>query len=263
MTLQNMLKQLIYTGAYANGRRQADPRKRHPGRPSAGRVTRLRQDYHVLLKEHMPAYITWAQYEQNLASIAANRPRAKMLGAVRHGLALLAGLLVWSRCHCRMQVRYGGPRQLHSYTCDRLATNFGRDYCQYLPGEPDEAFVRQWVLIALEPAALTLSLEATARLEQERRDFDRLWQQCLERAAYEVEQAARHYRLIEPKHRLVARQLTKEWEAKLVAHRHLQEDSERFVQTWPQPLSVAEQGAIAQLAHNKPALVRTHGSLIF
>jgi hypothetical protein len=64
-----------------------------------------------------------------------------------------------------------------------LATNYGGDYGQYLPGEPVDAFVSQWVLTALEPAALTLSLEVTARLERERQDLDRLWHQRLERAA--------------------------------------------------------------------------------
>ena len=43
--------------------------------------------------------------------------------------------------------------------------DYGGDYCPYLPGEPIDTFVTQWVLKALEPAALTLSLEATARLE--------------------------------------------------------------------------------------------------
>ena len=195
MTLQNMLKHPLYAGAYAYGRRQVDPRKKQPGRPSTGRVTRPRHAYHAFLKEHVPAYITWAQYEQNLARLEANRARAETLGAVRHGPSLLAGLLVCGRCHCRMQVRYGGPRHLHSYTCNRLATTYGGDYCQYLPGEPVDAFVSQWVLTALEPAALTLSLEATARLEQERQDLDRLWHQRLERAAYEAERAARPYPL--------------------------------------------------------------------
>jgi hypothetical protein len=46
-----------------------------------------------------------------------------------------------------------------------LATNYGGDYCQYPPGEAIDAFVSQWVLKAFEPAALTLFLEATARLE--------------------------------------------------------------------------------------------------
>jgi DNA invertase Pin-like site-specific DNA recombinase len=254
MTLQNMLKHPIYAGAYAYGRRQVDPRKKQPGRPSTGRVTRPRDTYHVLLKGHVPAYITWAQYEQHRARLAANRARADMIGAVRHGPSRLAGLLVCGRCHCRMQVRYGGPRKLHSYTCNRLATNYGGDYCQYVPGEPVDAFVSQWVLTALEPAALTLSLEATTRLEQERQALDRLWQQRLERAAYESERAARHYRLVEPEHRLVARQLAKDWEDKLTAQRQLQEEYERFMQVQPQPLSAAERAAIAQLAHNIPAL---------
>jgi hypothetical protein len=153
-----------------------------------------------------------------------------------------------------MQVRYGGPRKRHSYTCNRLATNYGGDYCQYVPGEPVDAFVSQWVLTALAPAALTLSLEATTRLEQERQALDRLWQQRLERAAYESERAARHYRLVEPEHRLVARQHAKDWEDKLTAQRQLQEEYERFMQVQPQPLSAAERAAIAQLAHNIPAL---------
>jgi DNA invertase Pin-like site-specific DNA recombinase len=254
MTLQNMLKHPMYAGAYTYGRRQVDARKKQPGRPSTGRVTRPRPAYHVLLKDHVPAYITWAQYEQHLARLAANRARAETIGAVRHGPSLLAGLLVCGQCGCRLQVRYGGSRMLHSYTCDRVATTYGGTYCQYLPGEPIDAFVSQWVLTALEPAALTLSLEATAHLEQERQALDQLWQQRLERAAYEAERAARHYRAIEPEHRLVARQLAKDWEEKLTAYRQLQEEYERFVQAQPQALSGAEREAIAQLAHNIPAL---------
>jgi hypothetical protein len=62
-------------------------------------------------------------------------------------------------------------------------------------------------------------LEETTRLEQERQALDRLWQQRLERAAYESEGAARHYRVVEPERRLVARQLAKDWDDKLMAQR--------------------------------------------
>ena len=130
MTLQNMLKHPMYAGTYAYGRRQVDARKKQPGRPSTRRVTRPRHAYHAFLKEHVPAYITWAQYEQNLARLDANRARAETIGAVRHGPSLLAGLLVCGQCGCRLQVRYGGPRMLHSYTCDRLATTYGGTYGQ-------------------------------------------------------------------------------------------------------------------------------------
>jgi len=143
---------------------------------------------------------------------------------------------------------------LHSYVCSRAVIDYGGDYCQYVAGAPIDTFVTQWVLKALEPAALTLSLEATARLEHERQELDQLWRQRLERAAYESERAARHYRLVEPEHRLVARQLAKDWEEKLATQRQLQEDYERFLHTQSQVLSQTERDAIAQLAQNIPAL---------
>jgi len=52
----------------------------------------------------------------------------------------------------------------------------------------------------------------------------------------------------------VARQLAKEWEGALLAHRQLQEDYTRLVQAQPPLLSQAEREAIAQLAQNIPAL---------
>jgi hypothetical protein len=256
MTLQNVIKHPMYAGAYVYGRRQVDARKKQPGRPSTGRVTQVRPNFHVLLPDHVPAYITWAQYEHNVARLESNRNRADTIGAVRHGPSLLAGLLVCGKCQCHMIVRYGGPKHVHSYTCSTLATNYGGEYCQYLPGEALDTFVSQWVLRALEPAALTLSLEATARLEQERQALDQLWQQRLERAAYESERAARHYRLVEPEHRMVARQLAKEWEEKLTEQRQLQEDYQRFLQTQPQVLTRSERDAIEALAHNIPSLWR-------
>jgi DNA invertase Pin-like site-specific DNA recombinase len=197
-TLQALLRNPIYAGAYAYGRRQVDGRRKQPGRPSSGRVDRTPHEYHVLLKDAVPAYISWEQYEQNVARLVANRAHADTIGAVRRGPSLLSGLVVCGTCGHRLQVRYGGPHTLHSYVCGRAVIDYGGDYCQYVAGEPIDMFVTQWVLKALEPAALTLSLEATARLEKERQDLEQLWQQRLERAAYDSERAARHYRLIEP-----------------------------------------------------------------
>lgn len=49
-TLHNMLKNPIYAGAYAYGRRCTDPRKRKPGRRSTGRTSPSPGGWHVLLK---------------------------------------------------------------------------------------------------------------------------------------------------------------------------------------------------------------------
>lgn len=206
MTLQNVLKNPIYAGAYAYGRRQVDRRQKQPGRPSTGRVTRLQPDSHVLIPDHHPASITWDQYERNVSRLEANRAHAETPGAVRDGASLLAGRVTCGTWGRRMQVRYGGPANVHGYVCNRLATDYGDDFCGYLQGDSLDTFVSPWVLKALEPATLTLSLEATMRLEEERQEMDQLWQLRLERAAYEAERAARHYHLIEPENRLVARQ---------------------------------------------------------
>jgi hypothetical protein len=69
-TVQALLRNPIYAGAYAYGRRQVDGRKKRPGHPSSGRVDRVPQEYHVLLKDYVPAYISWEQYEQNIARLA-------------------------------------------------------------------------------------------------------------------------------------------------------------------------------------------------
>jgi hypothetical protein len=126
--------------------------------------------------------------------------------------------------------RYGGPRPLHRSTCRTVATNYGGESCPYLPGEAIETFVSGWGLRALEPAALPVSLAATARVEQERQALDPLGQQRLERAAYERERAACPDRWVEPEPRLVARQRAQEWDEKLTQQRQLQEESQRFLQ---------------------------------
>ena len=91
-------------------------------------------------------------------------------------------------------------------------------------------------------------------MEQERAELDRLWQQRRERAAYEVERAARQYQTVEPEHRLVARTLERAWEEKLLAKPQLDEEYHRFTQHKPRLLSQAEREAIRRLATDIPAL---------
>jgi hypothetical protein len=84
--------------------------------------------------------------------------------------------------------------------------DYAKSFCHYLPGTPIDEFVGGWVLKALQPAALELSLETSEYLEKEREELDGLWRKRLERASYEADRDGRHYRLIEPENRLVARQ---------------------------------------------------------
>lgn len=252
-SLQNLLKNPVYAGAYAYGRRQVDPRKQQPGKARTGRVVSELQDWHALLQDRLPAYISWEQYQRNLDRLKANRICAEEVGVARQGNALLMGLLVCGRCGCRMSVHYGQGDH-HRYLCSQQKVSYGGEVCQGMAGVTLDQFVSEQVLAALEPAALELSLAAAQHLEQERTELDRLWQQRLERARYEAEHAGRHYRYVEPENRLVARQLAQQWEEKLKIHQRLQEDYQRFTQQHPHLLTTQEQDSIRQLSQNIPAL---------
>lgn len=254
MTLQNLFKHPLYAGTYVYGRRQDDPRRRQPGRPSTGRVVMAPSAWLAFLPDHCPAYISWAQYEANQAQLAANQARVASRGAVRTGPALLAGVVGCGRCGTRLLVRSPGTPARPAYVCARRATDYGEPSCQHIAGAGLDAFVSRQVLAALAPAALDLSLAAAARMEQERTEMPRLWQQRRERAAYEVARARRQYDAVEPEHRLVARTLERQWEEKLAAQQQLEEAYDRAIRARPHTLTEAERMAIRRLAADIPAL---------
>ena len=199
----------------------------------------------------LPAYITVEAYHANRARLAANAARAETPGVVRAGSALLSGLARCGRCGRRMTVRYHLRAQatVPEYVCARQQTDYGSGQrCQALAGACVDALVTGQVLAALTPAAVEVSLRAAEQVTAERAELERLWQQRLERAAIAVDRARRCYRLAEPENRLVVRQLEADWEAALAAQQRLQEDYDRFTRSRPQPLTPAQQRAIAALA---------------
>jgi DNA invertase Pin-like site-specific DNA recombinase len=257
-TLQIMLHNPVYAGYYAYGRRQVEPRKKIPGRPSTGRVVKGSGEWLVLLPGRLPAYITPGQYEANVARMAASRQTAATPGAPRDGSALLSGLLRCGRCggH-RMSVRYHDgsrrPDSAHGYVCAFYQVNYGTGGpCQHIAGPALDAYVTRQVLAAVAPAALEVSMAAAAQAEAERASLDRLWRQRLERARYAADRARRQYQLAEPENRLVVRQLEKEWEAALADAGRLEADYQRFTEQHPKTLTTAERAAIQALAGDLP-----------
>ena len=160
MTLQNMLKNPTYAGAYAYGKRQVDPRKKKAGKPSTGRVVTQPDKWHALVRNRLPAYISWEQYEQNINQLHTNQCRSETIGAVRHDPALLAGLLVCQCCGCRMTVHYSGRGRTHEYVCNRFLSNYGGQQCQRIPGKSINQFITTQVLAALQPIALSTGQKA-------------------------------------------------------------------------------------------------------
>ena len=253
-TLQNLLKSPVYAGAYAYGRKQMDARKKKVEHPHSGLVVKPMEEWLVLIKDHHPAYIAWTQYQQHLAQLKSNRTKADEWGHARSGVALLSGLLVCGLCGARMTVRYHRGEASHRYVCCRDAADYGAASCQHLAGACLDESVTEQVLRALEPAALELSLAAATNIEQDRSELDRLWHQRLERASFESERSGRHYHLVEPENRLVARQLAQEWESALQSEQQLKEDYDRFSYEQPKQLTDEEKQDIRQLAESLPDL---------
>jgi len=252
-TLTLMLHNPIYAGAYAFGRSSVDARRKKPGQPWSGKAARPKDEWLVLLQDRIPAYVTWDQYEANVARLKCNRAGWDAPGAPRRGPALLPGLLVCAKCGARLNVHYG-PHGKHYYVCARQRQDYGGEVCQRIAGIALDQFVRERVLEALAPASLELSFEAMKNLERERAELAALWRQRLERAKYEADRAARQYRRVEPENRLVARQIERDWEEKLAELKKLEEEHHRFEQSQPRVLAQDEREAIRQLAQDIPAL---------
>ncbi len=252
VTLSNLLRNPIDAGAYVYGRRPTDPRRRQPGRPSTGRTVAPPQQWEVLIKDHLPAYIDWDQYERNLRQLAANTTQAG--GVVRAGPSLLSGRLICGRCGLAMATQYTNSGSGLRYACSREAVDYGAPLCQSLAGAPLDALIGRLVLEALQPAALAISLQVADDLQAERARRHAHWQQRLERARYEAARAERQYRAVEPENRLVARTLEQDWEAALAAEDQLKAEYARCMASEPTALSAEERARIRQLAGDLPAL---------
>ena len=226
-TVYGMLHNPIYAGAYSYGRQQIDPRGKVPGRPSTGRRCQSMEDWHVLLRGKLPAYISWDQFLANRKRLKKNVSRFATPGAPREGASLLGGLAVCGRCDCRLYVVYDGRPGTARYQCHNSEP---ADSCTSpsVAAEPVDALVAEQVLSALEPAALELSLqvEQDGRREQERATDH--WHQVLERSHYETQRAYRQYDIVEPENRLVARELESRWEEALREEQKLKEEYARL-----------------------------------
>lgn len=252
VTLGNLFHHPIYTGAYVYGRRPTDPRKKKPGRPSTGRTTASPEEWAVLIKDKVPAYITWEQYERNQRQLAANAIEG--IGVPRQGSSLLSGIIFCGRCGSRMSTRYSTSGSKLSYICGKMMVTYGDKLCQSLVGTLlDELIVHQ-VLAALEPSSLEVSLRVAEDIEQERKTLAQHWDKQLERAQYEVDRAYRQYNASEPENRLVTRTLEKKWEEALSEQEKLKQAYAKFVAEQPPTLSLVEREAIRQLSSDIPAL---------
>ena len=146
------------------------------------------------------------------------------------------------------------------YACTRHSVKGTEPRCCGLAARPIDDLVSQQALRALEPAALELSVQASADVERERKQLERHWRQRRQRARYEVELAERRYQAVDANNRLVAASLEKRWEEALEEERKLQEEYDRFVRAKPLQLTDEERARITALTTDIPALWHAAGT---
>jgi DNA invertase Pin-like site-specific DNA recombinase len=239
-----------YAGAYAYGRRKSvltDPTRTVPARRRTPQ-----EEWAVLIPEIFPAYLSWAEYLENQARVAANRSRfVPGPGAVRQGAALLTGLVVCVRCGRHLATLYNTDPW---YTCLRAKRRYGEPQCQSCKAEPIDRTVTELFLQATQPAQVEAALQALDQWEQARQDLERLWQQRLERARYESERAERQFHHVEPENRLVARELENRWNSALTQVQHVERSYVQAQQQQLAPLNESDRALIRRALTDLPQL---------
>ncbi len=230
--IYSMLGNPAYAGTFVYGRRPKDPTRQIPGRHATGTIRKPMTEWQCVKHNIYPAYISWEQFVANQARMRDNAMRHNERtrpgrGAPREGAALLQGLAVCGECGHIMRVVYKpGVR----YLCHGLSKEFAEPMCASLDGPSIEALVVAAFFEAIQPAQLDALEALLAQRHQEHAQLERHWEQQLQRATYEAHLARRRYEGVDPDNRLVAAELERRWEEKLVAERQAQEAIERFRQ---------------------------------
>jgi len=252
-TLRKLLVHPIYAGAYVYGRRHyyvdyvdGQLRKRIGGflPPEKCRVC---------IRNHHPDYLPWDQFKANLARISENRPRWEMLenqGAIRDGLALLAGLLRCGMCGSKIYVGYKKDSAL--YSCDGDQAN-GSRRCQSFGSKLIDRRVGEELCRALEPFAVDAAIEAIEKKNQQKTEEIEAARLGVEAAQYASDRAFEQFDRADPKNRLVADTLEKRLNERLI---DLQEARNRLEECRREnkELTEKEKNRLHELACDFPAV---------
>lgn len=225
-TVRHLLCNPIYGGAYAFGRTGSRVTVRGGRKRVVRGIPRARADWEVLLPEHHDGYISWVEFERNQQLIAdnANGKGQMARGSVRRGDALLAGLLRCGHCGRRLHVAYSGTEGFCvRYNCRGAHLNHGTERCIAFGGLRVDAAVAAEVLRFLAPLGIEAALRAVEACESSASEWRRQTELALTQARYEAEYARRQYDAIDPDNRLVAAELERRWNDRLVEVYRLEE----------------------------------------
>lgn len=255
--LYEILRHPFYAGAYVYGRCPVDPVAKASRQGKSARRSAPPEEWICLLKDRVPAYISFEDYERNLQRLRENdRGRGASRSASGRAPTLLNGRLTCGRCGLPMRAHNARPGAAPRYTCDSVHLENCGPLCQGISASAVDRLMEGLLFQAVQPASLELSLRAAQQSERDRERLHSHWKQQLERAEYEAGLAKRRYEAVDPDNRLVARELERQWEQRLTHLRQLEDDYARFCQEQPRHLTAGDRQRIEALSANLPALWR-------
>jgi DNA invertase Pin-like site-specific DNA recombinase len=263
--LLNMLANPVYAGAYAYGRNGRETKLEDGRRRVRGGVRLPREKWRVLLHDRHEGYIDWEEFEHNLCVIAnnTNRKGQAVQGAVRGGAALLPGLLRCGHCGRKLKVRYRADLPANQYYCVRpIEEDNAGKVCTVISGSHLDRAVSEALLQLLTPLGIEAALAAIESGQDRYRDQRRQAELALEAARYEAGLARRQYDAVDPDNRLVAGELERRWNERLVAAQRLEAQLAAMVDDTSGQLSAAERERLMNLGRDLSAVWNDEASSI-
>jgi len=216
-------------------------------------------DWIVLIRDHHPGYLTWAQYERNQAVLSANaasRGEDRTAGPAREGCALLQGVVICGRCGRRMSVGYhtlADRTRVPAYHCQRAGIQNARPACQAITSAGIDAAISALICDTLTPLALQTAMAVTAELAADARKADTVRAAHVQRAQNAADTAGRRYLAVDPANRLVAGNLEADWNTRLRELAQARDDYAR-ARDADAALDEQQQARVLALAEDFPAL---------
>jgi excisionase family DNA binding protein len=246
-TLHHMLTNPVYAGSYAYGRRGTRVTIKD-GRKRIMRDTLRRnwRDWQVLIHDHHEGYLAWAEFERNQHLIADNANGKSYMGrgSIRRGEALLPGLFRCARCGRRLHIQYTGKGgNTQRYVCRGAFGAKAADNCIGFGGMRVDRVVTQEVLDRMQPLGIEAALAAMEAQSAHHCDKRQHIENAIQHAQYEVARARRQYDAVDPDNRLVASELERRWNEKLLQLRDLEAQLEILKQSRHAPALSTEDRA--------------------
>lgn len=245
-----VLSNPAYAGAYAYGQHRTVRTVEPDGTVRTASVLQPRERWQVLICGHHEGYVTWQQYLDIEAKLAANRTNS---GArpVREGPPLCQGIIGCGLCGRPVGTRYQGSNGLAYYDCMGHRDAARSQRCRSVAASTVDAAVARLLLSTLDGERVGLALDAAEQVTQRHTRAHRAAELAVQRAQYEADRAERAFHQVEPENRLVARTLEAQWETKLAALAEAQQALTTVRESRP-PLP--DRASLEQLAADLPRL---------